>query len=208
MHTRVHTATQTHASLETFCSRRVTSFTICADRSAGNISFLRVSRLLTLKLWLIRTDKFNRVSVINISTLQFWPQQGLELNSAKLSSKWEKIQANLIKLKWGFTLILFQRKHSFIDVFLVIRTSLEFLQRDNFIPVHIHCPPSPVPPYRNWDESERFLTEPGDSVAEAKGIFEVFGDGSLLLPSLAPFPHPCFPFMRLVPLFCLVCTHL
>lgn len=86
---------------------------------------------------------------------------------------------------------LLQRKHSFIDVFLIFRTSLEVLQRNNFIPLHIYS--TLCFSARNRDGSEGFPTEQGYLVTDVRGIFELFLDLDPRSPCLALFPHPWFP---------------
>lgn len=81
---------------------------------------------------------------------------------------------------------------------LVFRTSLEGLQRNNFLPLHISCPLC-------W--SEGFPTEQGYLVTEVRGIFELFLGLDLRSPCLALFPHPWFPCSWARPsASCLACT--
>lgn len=83
-------------------------------------------------------------------------------------------------------------------MFLVFRTSLEVLQRNNFIPLCIYCPLC-------W--SEGFPTEQGYLVTEVRGIFELFLVLDPRSPCLALFPYPCFSCSWARPsASCLACT--
>lgn len=89
-------------------------------------------------------------------------------------------------------------------MFLVFRTSLEVLQRNTFIPLHIYCPLCSSA--RNRDGSEGFLTEQGYVVTDVGGIFELFLDLDPRSPCLALFPHPWFPSSEARPsASCLAC---